>query len=377
MAVALVTSLAWALPKAQLLRLAATAPSNEASWTDMAPDDHPGEPPKAGGQNDMFDRAGSRVFVAIPTHDRRGYVKLCADAMRGTSDPADVHIFDDLSTAFSVSELSGWFNVTADHVILNQGAPLMADGNAKRILETFLGLSAEANFHYLLTMDSDLIVEPTWRYRLLSALVQSPGSIVSIYHSASAVHKALSCDMGLCKMPSLGNAGTVWPRELAQAMVGELVGDDHNITDIDWQWSEWCKTNQVPLVALENSAAEHVGQWGQNTPVVKTEREIAFGFPVETLSPELQTKVKQYLEGANPDEECSTCSTKAGTSEQKGLPPGYLSWTKVEAPGDWVSMRPPPKEAKEAEDEAADAKVTKGAEKPAADRLKAKEGQGE
>jgi len=75
----------------------------------------------------------STLMIAIPTHNRKGYVELCANALNGTVDATDVFVFDDASTSYHAENLAEWFEVPLEHVH-NTSSKLGPDGNAMRIM---------------------------------------------------------------------------------------------------------------------------------------------------------------------------------------------------------------------------------------------------
>jgi hypothetical protein len=164
------------------------------------------------GANDL---TAPKIAVAIPTFGRMKYVQLCADALRGTIDPEHIWIFDDGSDAYGATELTSWFGSTHVQLAGKEGK-LGPDGNSARVMDWF----ASSNYDWMVTLDSDLVVEPSWLSRLQAVLPRIDDGIVTLYHSG--VPKTLHCEDGLCEMHRLGNAGVVWPRGLAKVMMQQM-----------------------------------------------------------------------------------------------------------------------------------------------------------
>ena len=129
----------------------------------------------------------------------------------------------------------------------------MPDAMARHILETF----SRSKYDVLVLLDSDMVVSSTWWDSLQIGLQHSKG-LLSLYRSAAPKHRSNDCTKYLCKMPSMGNAGTVWRRDLTKRMLSEMSNRDGGF---DWGWSEWCVKNKVPMEALKESAVLHIGMY--------------------------------------------------------------------------------------------------------------------
>lgn len=229
-------------------------------------------------------RVREKIAVAIPTYDRLGYVKLCAEALINTVNSSDVYIFDDRSTSYSTNELKQWFQT--DNVRINHKR-FKPDRQARSIVEWFV----DTDYDWLVTLDSDLIVRPDWLQILRKHMAQTDG-VVSLYHSANTGnHPTLRCDEWLCEMKSLGNAGIVWSKPLAKIMLDNVKGSHA----FDWGWSKWLAKNEIKQYAFKNSLVLHVGMhgtWGDDS-----KREKALGFDMTTLSKGTKEIAQMFLEG--------------------------------------------------------------------------------
>lgn len=227
------------------------------------------------------------VTVAIPTYNRIGYVQLTSAAFQGTFPAEDTWIFDDTSSEYSTQDLVGWYGT--EHVWQSKKR-LKADAMARHILEWFL----KTKYDVLVLLDSDLIVAPDWHAELRTGLRESTG-LLSLYRSGAPKHKSVSCGDVLCQQPSMGNAGTVWRRDLAKRMLAAVTARDGGF---DWGWSEWCTKNKVPMEALKKSAVLHIGMYGSWSHESTAEKSV--GFPMGELAAEVRERAEMYLKGAKP-----------------------------------------------------------------------------
>ena len=225
------------------------------------------------------------IAVAVPTHNRIGYVQLTSSALKGGAE--NVWIFDDTSTEYSTNDLRQWYGT--EHVWQSK-KHLKADAMARHILEWFL----TTKYDVLVLLDSDLLVSPNWLSKLRDGLRESTG-LLSVYRSGAPKHKSSSCDAVLCRQPSMGNAGTVWRRALAKRMLSEMPNRDGGF---DWGWSEWCSNNNIPMEALKESAVLHIGvhgSWSHESTVEKS-----VGFPMKELSVDVRERANIFLKGGKP-----------------------------------------------------------------------------
>jgi len=227
------------------------------------------------------------IVVAVPTHNRIGYVQLTSAALKGTFPDDDVWVFDDTSTEYSEQDLIEWYGTK--HVFQSKKR-LKADAMARHILEWFL----ESEYDVLVLLDSDLLVSPNWLPKLRDGLRESTG-LLSLYRSGAPKHKSVQCGDVLCLQPSMGNAGTVWRRALVQRMLSEMPARNGGF---DWGWSEWCTKNKVPMEALKNSAVLHIGMHGSWSHETSAEKSV--GFPMKELSEGIRNKAEQFLKGVKP-----------------------------------------------------------------------------
>ncbi len=230
-----------------------------------------------------------KIAVAIPTYNRIGYVQLTSSTLRGTFPSRDIWVFDDGSNEYTYKDLIQMYSTK--HVFVTK-KHLNADAMARHILEWFLS----TDYDVLVLLDSDLLVAPNWVQSLRQGLEHSKG-LLSLYRSGAPKHITKNCQQYLCKMPSMGNAGTVWTRALTEKMLSEMPNHDGGF---DWGWSEWCQKNAVPMEALKESAVLHIGMHGSWSHETSAEKSV--GFPMQTLSAEVRQQVEHFLRGAKPQQ---------------------------------------------------------------------------
>lgn len=227
-----------------------------------------------------------RIAVVIPTYNRVGYVRLCANALSKTIDHKDVYVFDDHSDQFSIDDLKSWFETT--NVRQNEKR-LKPDKQARAIVEWFI----ETDYDWLVTLDSDLIVRPDWFAKFEHHLKKTQG-IVSLYHSGNRNHPTGKCTDGLCEMKTLGNAGVAWSKSLAKRMLSAMKNRD----GFDWGWTNWLQKQGIPQYAFEDSLVLHVGMHG--TWGADSKREKSKGFDMSTLSKDIRLRAGKFLNGMRP-----------------------------------------------------------------------------
>ena len=188
---------------------------------------------------------------------------------------------------YSTEDLMEWYGT--EHVWQSKKR-LKADAMARHILEWFLS----TKYDVLVLLDSDLLVSSNWLTELRAGLRKSTG-LLSLYRSAAPKHNSLSCGDVLCQQPSMGNAGTVWRRDLAKRMLAEVTARDGGF---DWGWSEWCTKNKVPMEALKKSAVLHIGMYGSWSHESTAEKSV--GFPMGELSEDIRRKAEDFLKGVKP-----------------------------------------------------------------------------
>ena len=237
-----------------------------------------------------------RVAIAIPTHNRIGYVELCAEALNGTVPTEDIFVFDDASDEFSKEDLTDWFHVDPSHV-MRFSTKMKADKMGRTILNWFVGDKSKHNYDWVVTLDSDLIIRPDWLELLKKALPKTQG-VISVYHSRP--HVTSKCTEDICAMRTLGNAGVTWSRELATRMLAAMPNEEEAF---DWGWTTWLNNNKIKQYAMKESMALHIGMhgsWGAESMKEKTTR-----FDMTKLTKDHHIRSESFLRGDSPFKEQS------------------------------------------------------------------------
>lgn len=242
------------------------------------------------GLVDIPHLTSARTLIAMPTHDRIGYVQLTLLALRKTFYDGDLHIFDDMSIEYGYKEIQEW----APNAKIHPGliSKLGPDANTRRIMQFFL--NEPTKYDVLIILDSDMLVAPGWWQMYKDGLNAAPG-VLSLYRSGAPKHYSIDCNSIVCREPSMGNAGSVWRRSIAEKFMHDM---PDRIGGFDWGWSEWCTKNNIPMHALKMSALLHIGMHG--TWSRETTQEKSVGFPMETLELNIRTPAERFLKGGKP-----------------------------------------------------------------------------
>eukprot|EP00918_Siedleckia_nematoides_P059315 GHVU01129330.1.p1 GENE.GHVU01129330.1~~GHVU01129330.1.p1 ORF type:complete len:694 (+),score=86.94 GHVU01129330.1:348-2429(+) len=271
--------------------------------------------------------AHPRVLVAVLTHNRKPYVEEQARSMRnwvrwsgGLPPNVRVEVFDDSSREYTAAWLQEAYDVAArvrnlaDDPTMPSARPSKSDGDSKRVVAHEGGntvtkhimkafLSEFRSYDYLIILDSDLVLHPTWLVRIELAYQELPGALISLYNSC--VHKTLTYNNFLARKEDLGNAGIVWPRALLEKVMGVLA--ETSDVAFDWQFSTYLKENDTPLFALRPSAVDHIGRKGSHFHFSCYERSV--DFPWWELPDQLAKTTSVFMRSGcmleKPVEECS------------------------------------------------------------------------
>jgi hypothetical protein len=236
-----------------------------------------------------LDLQSPRIAIAIPTYNRAEYVKLCAAALNNTRQlgNADIWVFDDGSEMYGPATLMRWFRVPAERVVVSSER-LHADARAFSVLQWF----SQSQYDWLITLDSDLIVKPSWLQELRVLFPKSRGAMTA-FHSKNPSHQSGECHDGLCSMGSLGNAGMVWTKSVAVQVVAHLQ-TKFKTSRFDYGWSEYLDSAGIPLLAVQHSLVAHVGMhgsWG-----IESRKELAFGFNASAMPEDQQKQMARFLQ---------------------------------------------------------------------------------
>eukprot|EP00397_Hematodinium_sp_SG-2012_P040366 GEMP01044212.1.p1 GENE.GEMP01044212.1~~GEMP01044212.1.p1 ORF type:complete len:316 (+),score=33.42 GEMP01044212.1:294-1241(+) len=230
---------------------------------------------------------GSRIFVAVPTHDRIGYVKFTSAVLASSNraDAANVFVFDDCSTQYSVKDLQRVYGAES-HIIGIQPCFNDAFKSSRYLYEYFVHTATQ--YDVICVLDSDLVVLPNWEAIFNAFLPQTDG-VLSLYNSGDPHHKSYNCAFGLCEKPSVGNAGVCMRRNVTTSM---LRGNQDYA--FDWGFSRYFERNKIRMMTIEHSVVTHIGVWGQNSR--GNISELAVGFNRSATPRWVQDGIRFYLD---------------------------------------------------------------------------------
>ena len=202
----------------------------------------------------------TKIMIAIPTHDRKGYTKFNADVIRlyHKIPSEQLFIFDDCSTQYGEKELREWYGPDINYFPCTK--KLLADSNIRRMFKYF----STSNYDIIFSVDSDTLFQKQWRSFILDNINKTDG-MMSLYHSAANWHQTYGCDDVLCKKKSLGSAGSVMRKDVVIKMLkvnknGKKAGEKN----FDWGFVEYFKKKGIKMFVPEKSLMFHYGRKGQN-----------------------------------------------------------------------------------------------------------------
>ena len=205
------------------------------------------------GHRDRVADLKMSVLVAIPVYEREPLVRLCLPTVAELLLPegSQIVLFDDASQSFDAATLIAELNLAAS--VERSAFRIGPDAMVYFIWSYFLA----GPHSKLLFLDSDLIVNPRAVLDGLDYLATFPG-LLSLYNSRR--HRPLREEGDLVIKSILGNAGTLWRRELAQEVKAELTAGQY----IDDRYSRLLRASKVPMAATRRSRMQHLGHVGTN-----------------------------------------------------------------------------------------------------------------
>ncbi len=201
-----------------------------------------------------------KIAVGIPTYNRRYFVEANARSLARVKIPdfCDVQIVvaDDASTEYDAAYLASIYpeNTIVERRSVNSGGADYAIFDlARRCLE----LNADA----ILILDSDLVMSKNLIERGLPLLSETHGC-VSLFNTSN--HPIAEVLGALVVKETVGSAGTLWKRELAQEIVDNVPAGP----SWDWRYSEYINKTGRKIYVSSASLVQHIGCWnGQNSSV--------------------------------------------------------------------------------------------------------------
>lgn len=194
------------------------------------------------------------ILVAIPVHERGALVRHCLRTAAELVLPAggEIMVLDDASPTLDVPALIAETGLRCRYERMPQR--LGADAMVRQIWRQFL----ESGHAHLLFLDSDMVANRD----AVTVALQLAGrfdGLLSLYNSL--VHPGQAIDDDLVGKPVIGNAGTLWSRELV-AMV-EAATDPEGWA-IDHAYCRVLAERGIPIAVTARSRVQHIGIYGTN-----------------------------------------------------------------------------------------------------------------
>lgn len=215
------------------------------------------------------------ITIGITTYNRLSILKKMAQSLYESNliYPYNIRVYDDLSTEFSIDELSSMFpHATTIHRHRSNIGP---DKNMYYMYKDFL-LSDD---QYFFNADADLIFSKKWM-ELSIELLKNTDGVLSIFNTKN--HLSVAKKNSLCEKMDIGAAGTLFKREHIQKIVDHFKTRENDIHVFDWQWNKFLNENGVRLYSTEMSLVQHIGFDGNNSS--KCNFDYGSGFIVDSLN---------------------------------------------------------------------------------------------
>ena len=198
------------------------------------------------------------IHAALTSYERESFLRITAGslALAPPSHSWELHVYDDASPSLSIELLRGLFPQAVN--VTRRPENLGADRNMREVMLDFLRSHAT----HLLLLDGDLLLNTDWCDRASEVLKHDVG-VLSLYNSALHVtFDTVSVGAELVAIKrDLGGAGTIFARDLVQAIVENVPPS----STYDWDWSHFLTRRGIKLYALQNSAVQHIGLAGTNS----------------------------------------------------------------------------------------------------------------
>jgi hypothetical protein len=198
---------------------------------------------------------GMSALIAIPTFERESLLKHCLATAAEMQLPAgsSVVVFDDASQSLDIERLMQSANLPPNY---HRGSQRRGTHHMTcSIWEHFLRSTHE----HLLFLDSDMIANRSAVRDGLRHLENFDG-LLTLYNSRMHPGRPAGDDRLIKR--KVGNAGTLWTRQLSQLVLGQL--KDYTVANIDDAYSDLLAKLGVPIVSVERSRLQHLGIVGLN-----------------------------------------------------------------------------------------------------------------
>ena len=229
--------------------------------------------------------------MVLTTKNRYGYVKLLADTLQfiNVYDHANVHIFDDGSTDFSIDELKLWFPRAHVHGSDHRNPDMS-------IRHSFEWFEKESDDNILVTIDSDTMLHPKWN-EFIDTHIGTSG-VLSLYHSAAGYHKSVNCNRVTCEKKSTGSMGMVMTRKVLKDMLHNMHNAKHKAAAFDWGVVKYFDTKNIKIIVPKKSLALHYGMYGAHGS--GNHVEVANTFDFKPFPVSIANRAKSFLKNKKP-----------------------------------------------------------------------------
>lgn len=193
------------------------------------------------------------TLVAIPVYERAEQVRHCFATLAELQRPdgTTIVVFDDCSQTFDPGAMAAEAGIIAVHD--RRPFRIGADAMIYLMWSTFLASGADT----LLMVDSDMIANRTALVDGL-ALLGGVDGLLSLYNSIR--HPAIEEAGELVYKRRLGNAGTLWTRELVALVRGGVEPGNF----MDDRYCIFLRQRGLRLASTRRSRLQHLGHGGQN-----------------------------------------------------------------------------------------------------------------
>lgn len=196
-----------------------------------------------------------RIAIGVPTYNRVSLVRLNAASLSNSALPGDVILLvvDDCSEDYGLEFLRACY--PAATIVRRERNSGGADMAAFDLLSRLHATGRQ----WLLVLDSDLILASDWLERVRPFLPLTDG-LLSLFNTAN--HAPISASGGLLQKNTIGMAGTLWRRDVAEEVLAAVPPG--------WGWDDRACTHVRSsgrrIFSVADSLAQHVGfAEGQNS----------------------------------------------------------------------------------------------------------------
>jgi len=209
------------------------------------------------------------IAIGIPTYNREAFVNANATSLRNARFPnyCDVNflVVDDASVDFNTTYLESVYPA-GSRIFQRKENSGSADLAICDLFKRCLELDTDA----ILLLDSDLIVNKDFIDKGL-ALLKNTDGVVSLFNTSN--HPVAEDHGELVVKRSVGSAGTLWDRRLAEEIAKNIASGPR----WDWRFSSYINSTDRKLYCARNSLVQHIGYCeGQNSSLNSGDYGIGF-----------------------------------------------------------------------------------------------------